>query len=163
MSGSATTNRHGGTSAVTDDTGPSTDVAPTEMRPGAYVFNDAQQWELGACAAEDIALTAHARVVSHSGGRLVLDAGSKTLAADKAPWASGHGRLLDHPDARIVQMSEHHAVVDMAGASLPALGSTARVVPNHCCNAINLADAVDVERDGSRVDTWAVAARGMNG
>ena len=132
------------------------------MRPGAYIFNDAQQWELGACAAGDIALTAHARVVSHSGGRLVLDAGSKTLAADKAPWASGHGRLLDHPDARIVQMSEHHAVVDMAGASLPALGSTVRVVPNHCCNAINLANAVDVVRNGTLVDTWAVAARGMN-
>ena len=92
----------------------------------------------------------------------MLDAGSKTLAADKAPWASGHGRLLDHPDARIVQMSEHHAVVDMAGASLPALGSTVRVVPNHCCNAINLANAVDVVRNGTLVDTWAVAARGMN-
>ncbi|STD17530.1 D-threonine aldolase [Dermacoccus nishinomiyaensis] len=90
----------------------------------------------------------------------MLDAGSKTLAADKAPWASGHGRLLDHPDARIVQMSEHHAVVDMAGASLPALGSTVRVVPNHCCNAINLANAVDVVRNGTLVDTWAVAARG---
>lgn len=161
-SGSALTSLPGDTSAVNDGMGPSTDGAPTEMRPGAYVFNDAQQWELGACAAGDIALTAHARVVSHSGGRLVLDAGSKTLAADKAPWASGHGRLLDHPDARIVQMSEHHAVVDMAGASLPALGSTVRVVPNHCCNAINLANAVDVVRNGTLVDTWAVAARGMN-
>ena len=137
--------------------------APTEMRPGAYVFNDAQQWELGACTAEDIALTAHGTVVSHAGGRLVVNAGSKVLAPDKAAWATGHGRLLDHPDARIVQLSEHHAVVDMGGSSLPALGSTVRLVPNHCCNAINYADEVDVVQDGRRLDTWAVAARGLNG
>ena len=137
------------------------DFAPTEMRPGAYVFNDAQQWELGACSAEEIALTAHATVVSHTGGRMVVDAGSKTLAPDRAPWASGNGRLLDYPDARIVQLSEHHAVVDMAGAALPALGSTVRVVPNHCCNAINNADAVRVV-DGSSREYWPVAARGLN-
>ena len=82
----------------------------TETRPGVYVFNDAQQWELGACVPEQIALTCHATVVSHAGGRLVLDAGSKVLGADKAAWASGFGRLLDHPQARIVLLSEHHAV-----------------------------------------------------
>lgn len=139
-----------------------TDVSPTDMRPGAYVFNDAQQWELGVCTAADIALTAHARVVSHAGGRLILDAGSKTIAPDKAAWATGHGRLLDFEDARIVQLSEHHAVVDMAGQSLPRLGSVVRVVPNHCCNAINFADAVLVHRGGQRVGEWRVAARGLN-
>lgn len=139
-----------------------TDDAPTEMRPGAYVFNDAQQWDLGVCGPEDIALTAHATVVSHAGGRLVLNAGSKTLGADKAAWAQGYGRLLDHPDARITQLSEHHAVVGLGDEALPPLGSTVRVVPNHCCNAVNLADEVSVERDGVVIDTWAVAARGRN-
>lgn len=133
----------------------------TEYRPGAYVFNDAQQWELGACGPEDIALTAHARVVSHAGGRLVLDSGSKILGADRAPWATGHGRLLDHPQARIVQLSEHHAVAELPG-TLPALGSIVRVVPNHCCNAVNLVDELVVEAAGRR-DRWAVAARGRNG
>lgn len=137
--------------------------AATEMRPGAYVFNDAQQWELGACTRDEIALTAHGTVVSHAGGRLVVNAGSKVLAPDKAAWASGHGRMLDFPDARVIQLSEHHAVVDMAGASLPALGSRVRLVPNHCCNAINFANDVDVVRSGRRLDTWHVAARGQNG
>ena len=54
--------------------------------------------------------------------------------------APGCGRLLDHPDARIVLLSEHHAVVDWAGAPLPPLGSRVRVVPNHVCTAVNLAD-----------------------
>ncbi len=134
----------------------------TESRPGVYVFNDAQQWELGACGLEDIALTCHATVVSHAGGRLVLDSGSKVLGADRAPWASGFGRLLDHPDARIVILSEHHAVADLAGAALPPLGSTVRVVPNHACNAVNLVDSLEIVEDGRRVATWAVAARGRN-
>ncbi|MBK8462891.1 MAG: alanine racemase [Nigerium sp.] len=134
----------------------------TEARPGVYVFNDAQQWELGVCTAERIALTCHASVVSHAGGRLVVDSGSKALGADRAGWASGFGRLLDHPEARIVILSEHHAVVDMASESLPPLGSTVRVVPNHVCNAVNLAEEYAVFSGGRLVDRWAVSARGMN-
>ena len=95
-------------------------------------------------------------------GRLVLDAGSKALGADRAAWASGFGRLLDHPDARIVQLSEHHAVAELHGQPLPALGETVRVVPNHACNAANLADEFVIVVDGDPVDTWSVAARGMN-
>jgi D-serine deaminase-like pyridoxal phosphate-dependent protein len=133
----------------------------TESRPGVYVFNDAQQWELGSCATEDVALTCHATVVSHAGGRLVLDAGSKVLGADRAAWASGFGRLLDHPDARLVILSEHHAVAELTGP-LPPLGSTVRVVPNHACNAVNLVDELVVFEAGRRVAAWAVAARGRN-
>lgn len=129
----------------------------SELRPGVYVFGDAQQWELGACGPEQIALTCHATVVSHAGGRLVLDAGSKVLGADRAPYASGHGRLLDHPAARIVQLSEHHAVARMPGP-LPRLGAVVRVVPNHVCTAVNLVDELWV--GGER---WPVSARGRNG
>jgi D-serine deaminase-like pyridoxal phosphate-dependent protein len=134
----------------------------TELRPGVYVFGDAQQWELGTMAPESIALTCRATVVSHAGGRVVLDAGSKALAADRAAYSTGGGRLLDHPDARIVQLSEHHAVVDLAGAPLSAVGSRLDVVPNHCCAAVNLADDLWVEEDGE-LRRWPVAARGRNG
>ena len=131
----------------------------TELRPGVYVFGDAQQWELGAIGPDDVALTCRATVVSHAGGRLVLDAGSKALGADRAPWASGYGRLLDHPEARIVLLSEHHAVADLGTAPLPPIGSRVDVVPNHVCNAVNLADALHVDADG-RVETWEVLGRG---
>lgn len=133
----------------------------TEMRPGVYVFGDAQQWELGSCRPEDIALTAYGTVVSHAGGRVVLDTGSKILGPDRAAYSTGHGRLLDHPDARIVHLSEHHAVVDMAGATLPALGQVLRTAPNHVCNAVNLVDDL-VVLDGDSVTTWPVDARGRN-
>jgi D-serine deaminase-like pyridoxal phosphate-dependent protein len=134
----------------------------TEARPGVYVFGDAQQWELGTMAPDSIALTCRATVVSHAGGRAVLDAGSKALAADRAPYSTGSGRLLDHADARIVQLSEHHAVVDFAGAPLPPVGSQVDVVPNHCCAAVNLADELWVDEIGEP-RPWPVAARGRNG
>jgi D-serine deaminase-like pyridoxal phosphate-dependent protein len=134
----------------------------TEARPGVYVFGDAQQWELGSMSPDSIALTCRATVVSHNGGRAVLDAGSKALAADRAPYSTGSGRLLDHPDARIVHLSEHHAVVDLASAPLPRVGSQVDVVPNHCCAAVNLADRLWIEDDGA-LRSWPVAARGRNG
>lgn len=134
----------------------------TELRPGVYVFGDAQQWALGTTTPDRIALTCWATVVSHAAGRAVLDSGSKVIGADRSAWTSGHGRLLDHPDARIVQLPEHHAVVDGFTGPLPPLGSHLRVVPNHVCNAVNLVDQLTVVQDGHVVDTWPVAARGAN-
>ena len=130
-----------------------------EVRPGVYVFNDAQQWELETCTPDQIALTVHATVVSHAGGRLVLDSGSTALGADRAPWATGHGRLLDHPEARITLLSEHHAVAELPGR-LPALGSRVRVVPNHVCICVNSVDTLIVLDADRPADNWAVTARG---
>jgi D-serine deaminase-like pyridoxal phosphate-dependent protein len=140
--------------------------AVTEARPGVYVFGDAQQLELGRCAADDIALTVASTVVSRHDGqsrRIVLDAGSKVLGGDRPAWTTGFERLLDHPDARITALSEHHAtVVWPSDDPLPALGSRVRVVPNHVCVAVNLVDDVVVTSKGEVVDRWAVAAQGRN-
>jgi D-serine deaminase-like pyridoxal phosphate-dependent protein len=128
-----------------------------ELRPGVYVFGDAQQVELGTIGFEQVALTVVATVVSHAGGRVITNAGSKALGADRAPWATGYGRVLETPDARIVALSEHHSTIEWPG-SLPGLGSQVLLVPNHVCNAVNLSDSY-VLGDGG---TWPVTARGRN-
>ncbi len=128
-----------------------------ELRPGVYVFGDAQQVELGTIGFDQVALTVVATVVSHAGGRVITNAGSKALGADRSPWATGYGRVPEVPDARIVALSEHHSTIEWPGA-LPALGSKVLLVPNHVCNAVNLADAY-VLTDGG---TWPVTARGRN-
>lgn len=158
--------RSGGSTPTAMLTGNS---AATEVRPGVYVFGDAQQLELGRCAAEDIALTVAATVVSHHAtapdgpARFILDAGSKVLGSDRPAWASGFGRLMDYPDARITALSEHHATVEWPGpAAAPAIGDRLRVIPNHVCLAMNLVDDVAVVRGGALVDRWMVAARGKN-
>ncbi|HZG89151.1 MAG TPA: alanine racemase [Pseudonocardia sp.] len=139
----------------------------TEVRPGVSVFNDAQQAEMGTCDWADVALTAVATVVSASGPQVVLDAGSKTLGADQPGWVTGGGRLPDHPDARVVALSEHHATVRFDpgsddGAVPLRLGDRVRLAPNHVCAAVNLADELIVLDGAAVVDRWAVAARGAN-
>ncbi len=109
--------------------------------------------ELGTIGFEDVALTVVATVVSHAGGRVITNAGSKALGADRAPWATGYGRVLEAPDARIVALSEHHSTIEWPG-SLPALGSQVLLVPNHVCNAVNLADSYLLTDGG----TWPVGS-----
>jgi D-serine deaminase-like pyridoxal phosphate-dependent protein len=128
-----------------------------ELRPGVYVFGDAQQVELGTIGFDEVALTVVATVVSHAGGRVVTNAGSKALGADRAPWATGYGRVLDEPEARIIALSEHHSTIEWPGAP-PALGKRVLLVPNHVCNAVNLAEEYQLSDGG----TWPVAARGRN-
>lgn len=152
--------RSGGSTPTRSDADPG---ALTELRPGVYVFNDAQQVELETCAFEDVALSAAATVVSRSGQLAIVDAGSKVLGADRQAWATGFGRLPEHPGARIVALSEHHATIRFPdGEPVPGRGSILRVIPNHVCAAVNLADELVIVRSGEVVDTWAVAARGAN-
>ncbi|GAB7187009.1 type III PLP-dependent enzyme family protein [Kitasatospora sp. Ki12] len=138
--------------------------AVNELRPGVYVFNDAAQLAMGSCTAEDLALHAVATVVSTPApDRFVLDAGSKVLGSDLSPWVQGHGLVLEHPDAVITALSEHHATVVLPeGALAPRPGTRVSVVPNHICTAVNLANELVVTRNGTVVDHWPVAARGAN-
>ncbi|MFJ4170803.1 D-TA family PLP-dependent enzyme [Paenarthrobacter sp. NPDC089714] len=145
------------------------ETVATELRPGVYVFGDAQQLELERCSWEDIALTVAATVVSRheaSGGnvrRVVVDAGSKILGSDRPDWATGYGRLPEFPEARITALSEHHATVVWPGSEqLPELGQRLRVIPNHVCLTMNLVDEVFAVQAGAVADTWKVAARGRN-
>jgi len=135
----------------------------TEVRPGVYVFNDAQQVELGTCGWDDVALTAVGTVVSREAGRVVLDAGGKVLGADRPVWATGAGRVPSVPEARVVLLSEHHAVVAFPeGVALPELGERLAVAPNHVCAAANLAREYVVSAGGAIVGRWPITAAGAN-
>ncbi len=139
-----------------------------ELRPGVYVFNDAQQVALGTCTLDDVALAALATVVSTPApGRAVLDAGAKVLGPERPPWVPGHGLLPERPAARITGLWEHHAVVDqtatLASGMVPLrLGERVSVVPNHVCTAVNLARELHLVEGGELVGRWEVAAAGAN-
>lgn len=134
----------------------------TDERPGTYVFQDAQQVQLGTASMAEVALVVAATVVaSHSDGRFVLDTGSKALAADRPAWARGHGLLPAYPDAELKSLSEHHCVAWTKGPR-PAVGEVVAVVPNHACVVVNLVDELTVVSSGEVVDHWRVASRGRN-
>lgn len=153
--------RSGGSTPTVAVSGPA-GTGATELRPGVYVFNDAQQLELGTCGWNDVALTAVATVINRGRGRMVLDVGSKVLGADRPPWVSGFGRLIEWPNARIELLSEHHAVVVDNSTALPKVGEQVRVVPNHVCSAVNLVDDLLLSRKDEIIGSWPVAARGTN-
>ncbi|PYE14627.1 D-serine deaminase-like pyridoxal phosphate-dependent protein [Williamsia limnetica] len=135
----------------------------TEIRPGVYPFNDAQQVELGVCSMSDVALTVVTTVVHLDGNKAVLDAGSKSLGADHPAWTTGVGRLPDYGDARVSALSEHHATVDFTdSADRPELGDRVRLAPNHVCTAVNLADELVIVNRHGTLSRWPVTARGAN-
>ncbi|TPW30271.1 D-TA family PLP-dependent enzyme [Pararhizobium mangrovi] len=133
----------------------------TEHRPGTYIYSDRMQVSFGLGTLDDCALTVVTTVVSHpTSDRVVLDAGSKALAADTCA-EPGHGYITAYPEAVITGLSEEHAIVDVSRcARTPRIGEKVRVVPNHACVVSNLFDTVHLTADGETAEAVPVAARG---
>lgn len=134
----------------------------TEMRPGTYVFNDNSAFHLGRNGVDECALRILATVISRPApDRAVVDAGSKTLAMDPSRSRSGHGYIVQYPDAAIVRLSEEHGVVELpTSAQGVRVGERVEIIPNHVCPTVNLQDELFVTRDGEVVDRWEIIARG---
>jgi|SRR5699024_5963652 len=138
----------------------------TEIRPGNAVFYDMVQVGLGVTEKEYCALTVLSSVVSIQKGRVVLDAGSKTLALDKGAHGNdsiqGHGQIIDHEDMVIEKLSEEHGVIPTELTNAFELGEKVTIIPNHACPVVNLFDYYTVHQDGKVIDYWNVSARGKN-
>ena len=115
-------------------------AAVTEMRPGTYVFGDANQAALGSMALSECALGVVATVVSTpEAGRAVIDAGSKALSSDlRVSGLEGWGRVLGRDDLTVARLSEEHGVVLANGATGLRAGDRVVVVPAHACTTVNL-------------------------
>ncbi len=115
----------------------------TEIRPGTYVFGDANYARIGVCSLGDCALRIRATVVSRpTANRAVLDAGSKTLSSE--PWQNdqgvAYGYLPELPASRLARLWEEHSVVQLADAdSRLQVGEMVDIIPNHVCPVVNLA------------------------
>jgi D-serine deaminase-like pyridoxal phosphate-dependent protein len=135
----------------------------TEARPGTYVFYDMNSVHGGYATFDDVAATIRATVVSNAvPGQFVLDCGSKTLTSDRCGPApdSGHGHVLEYPDAKIAKLTEEHAQVDASRCDRgPRVGERVTVIPNHICPCVNLQDSV-WWREGDRLRRVRVDARG---
>ena len=140
----------------------------TEVRPGIYVFGDANYARIGVVDLAACALRIVATVVARpSADRAVLDAGTKALAAD-AGLDDTFGLLPSHPEARFTRIWEEHGVLEFADGASGGGGSGSRglqvgdrveIVPNHVCPAVNLAPRLVALEDGEVVGRWEVLAR----
>ncbi len=136
-------------------------LGETEYRAGTYVYNDRQMVRMKAAALDDCALLVYTTVVSHpEAGRVMLDAGSKTLSSDLSGFQD-FGLLVDYPEARIYKLAEEHGFVDVSRcARTPQIGEVVRVLPNHVCPVSNLVDSVLSVRGGTAVGYLPIVARG---
>lgn len=134
----------------------------TEHRAGTYVYNDRSMVRAGHCTTDDLAMHILATVVSRpASNRAVLDCGSKALTSDLLGF-SDFGIIENFESARIISLSEEHAVVDLTDCQddFPAIGSVVRVVPNHTCVVSNLFDQMVFHRNGIVTRVEPVSARG---
>jgi len=125
--------------------------ALTEIRPGTYIYNDMSTVSGGFCAIDDCAARVFCTVVSDAvPGKVVIDAGSKTLFSDRRSHGgdtAGFGHVVEFPQAKVVRLSEEHGEIDVSACPKPPrLGERVHVIPNHICPCINLHDRVYLKR-----------------
>lgn len=112
----------------------------TEIRPGTYIYGDANQVSLGSQRREDCALAVVATVVSRpAADRAVVDAGSKALSADlRVTGLQGYGIVLGRDDLTVARLSEEHAVLTATGRTSLSIGDRLAIIPAHACTTVNL-------------------------
>jgi D-serine deaminase-like pyridoxal phosphate-dependent protein len=136
----------------------------TELRAGTYVYGDRACIAHGTARVEDVALRVRATVVSRpTERRAILDAGSKALTTDpvEAEGEDGYGMIVERPGARIVELFEEHALVELSPAEPDlAIGDEVTILPNHACGTTNMHDELLAHRSGRPVGIWRVQARG---
>lgn len=136
----------------------------TEIRPGTYIFNDKNTWNMSACGQEDCAATIHTTVVSTARpGQIIIDGGSKTFSSDRLANSSevSFGYFVDAPQAVLTKMNEEHGFVDVRNVNREfSVGDRLRIIPNHICVAVNLHEQLYGVRGDTVECVWPVAARG---
>ncbi len=131
----------------------------TEIRPGTYVFYDANSMAAKVCSLEDCALRVLTTVVSTAvPGQCVIDGGSKTFSSDQTVGTTTFGHFGERPWT-MRKMNEEHGYVEIDGTQ-PRVGERVWVVPSHVCAAVNLHDEIWYGREGRVEGSWQVRGRG---
>jgi D-serine deaminase-like pyridoxal phosphate-dependent protein len=136
----------------------------TEIRPGTYIFNDVNEWRAGYASLDDCAARIIATVVSDAvPNQVVIDGGTKTFTSDLCIPAkdSGHGYIVEYPQAKLTRLSEEHGQVDVSMiAARPQVGDRVTVIPNHVCPCVNLQDHIWILESTEDVRPLSVDGRG---
>ena len=135
----------------------------TEYRAGTYLYNDRSLVRAGHCKQSDCAMQILTTIVARpTHDRAIVDAGSKALTSDLLGFED-YGLIVEHPDARIILLSEEHGTIDLSNCTgkRPEIGDVVRIIPNHTCVVSNLFDQMVFHRDGHVTKKADVAARGL--
>jgi D-serine deaminase-like pyridoxal phosphate-dependent protein len=130
-----------------------------ELSPGTCVLNDFNYGrdypDMAGIQPAALLLT---RVVSRATtGQVTVDLGYKAVASD--PPAGKRCHFLNLVDAREIQHSEEHLVIESPQAERLKIGDVLYVQPAHVCPTVALHSQMLVVKEGRVVDHWAVLGR----
>ncbi|MDE2125929.1 MAG: alanine racemase [Armatimonadetes bacterium] len=132
----------------------------TEMRCGVYVFNDRMEMRLGV-PEEDCALSVLTTVISvRTDGRIIVDAGTKSLAGDCPFEDRTYGSVIGWPSLKFAAASEEHGHLQLQEGRAPRVGEKLRIIPNHACTCINMHNQMTAVRNEAIEAVWPIATRG---
>jgi D-serine deaminase-like pyridoxal phosphate-dependent protein len=123
----------------------------TEIQAGTYVVMDNFHGVM--VPGFEHSLTIQATVISRQSGKVIVDAGSKSVADPADVTIVGH-------DLAVSRFDEEHGIFDAAGGSTLRVGDPVALVPGYSPSTVNWYDAYHVVRDGVVADIWPVIPRG---
>jgi len=123
----------------------------TEIQAGTYVVMDNFHGVM--VPGFEHSLSIAATVISRQSGKVIVDAGNKSVAAPDDVTVAGH-------DLAVFRFDEEHGIFDAAGGSALRVGDPVALIPGYSPSTVNWYDAYHVVQDGVVADIWPVIPRG---
>lgn len=123
----------------------------TEIQAGTYVVMDNFHGRM--VPGFEHSLTIQATVISRQSGKVIVDAGNKSVADPADVSIVGH-------DLEVFRFDEEHGIFAAPGGSSLRVGDAVALVPGYSPSTVNWYDAYHVVRDEVVVDIWPIIPRG---
>jgi D-serine deaminase-like pyridoxal phosphate-dependent protein len=123
----------------------------TEIQAGTYVIMDNYHGQM--VPGFEHSLTIQASVISTQSGKVIVDAGNKSVAAPSDTSIVGH-------ELAPFRFDEEHGIFAAPEGSPLRVGDSVALVPGYSPTTVNWYDAYHVVRDDVVVDIWPVIPRG---
>ena len=123
----------------------------TEIQAGTYVLMDGEYARMS--HGFEHSLFVQATVISRSGSRIVVDAGSKSVGDGMLARIVGH-------DSAPIRFDEEHGIFGPGSDRACSAGDRIQIIPGYAPVTVNLYDAYHVIENDVVVDVWPVVPRG---
>jgi D-serine deaminase-like pyridoxal phosphate-dependent protein len=123
----------------------------TEIQAGTYVVMDNFHGKM--VPGFEHSLTIQATVISRQSGKVIVDAGNKSVADPADVTIAGH-------DLEVFRFDEEHGIFSAVGGSSLQVGDAVALVPGYSPSTVNWYDAYHVSQDDVVVDIWPIIPRG---
>ena len=123
----------------------------TEIQAGTYVVMDNFHGKM--VPGFEHSLTIQATVISRQSGKVIVDAGNKSVADPADVTVVGH-------DLTVFRFDEEHGIFTDADGSSLVVGDAVALVPGYSPSTVNWYDAYHVVHDDVVADIWPIIPRG---